>query len=113
MLRKILPAVLVSAAIVAVFCLPAMPLTAQQDKGVDLNPEEAKVQAEKNVQIANINAVRNQEVRTAVIQQIVNEETAKLMQMQAVFCDQYKLDIEKFRAGKYIYDSKTGKFSEK
>jgi len=98
----------------AMVCLVVMPAYAQEDKKeAGLSARETKAQAEKNVQIANINALRNQELRVGVLQQVLNEEGAKLMQMQAVFCDQYKLDVDKFRAGKYQYDTKTGKFAEK
>jgi len=67
----------------------------------------------KNLLAANVNAMRNQELRVAVLQQILNEEGGKLTQMQALFSDQYKLDPEKLRAGKYQFDAKTGKFTEK
>ena len=63
--------------------------------------------------ISNLNALRNQELRVAVLQQLVNEETAKLLQVQAIFSDQYKLDPDKLRAGAYTYDEKAGKFVEK
>ncbi|MFA4888787.1 MAG: hypothetical protein WC628_04350 [Candidatus Omnitrophota bacterium] len=62
--------------------------------------------------IANINGMRNAEIRVAVMQQILNEEASKLMNIQAVFCDRYKLDVDKFRKGLYIYDDKAGKFVE-
>ena len=75
--------------------------------------EQTQQQREKNVMIANINALRNQELKVAVLQQIFNEEMAKLMQMQAVFCDQYKLDLHKFRSGLYQYDEREGKFVER
>ena len=65
---------------------------------------------EKELLIANINNMRNQELRVAVLQQLLNEEVAKLRNVQAVFCDQYKLDIEKFRMGLYRYDDAKGKF---
>jgi len=69
-------------------------------------------QQEKDLLIGNINNMRNQELRVAVLQQLLNEEVAKLRNVQAVFCDQYKLDIDKFRQGLYRYDDKTGKFVE-
>lgn len=69
-------------------------------------------QQEKDALIANIVALRNEEARVVVLQQLLNEEIARLRQMQAVFCDQYKLDPEKFRNGLYRYDEKAGKFIE-
>jgi len=65
---------------------------------------------EKEFLIANINNMRNQELRVAVLQQLLNEEVGKLRNVQAVFCDAYKLDIEKFRQGLYRYDEMQGKF---
>jgi hypothetical protein len=62
--------------------------------------------------IANITAMRNAEIRVAVLQQLLAEESAKLMNIQAVFCDRYKLDVDKWRRGLYIYDDKQQKFVE-
>lgn len=67
---------------------------------------------EKKLLMSNISAMRNQDMRVIVLQQILNEESAKQIQMQAVFCDQYKLNPEKFRAGKYTVDDKTGEIKE-
>ena len=67
---------------------------------------------EKSLLVSNINAMRNQETRVTVLEQVFNEEYAKLVQMQAVFCDQYKLDPQKLRAGKYTFDDKTEEFVE-
>ncbi len=97
----------------AVFLLSVAPAFSQDKK------EEAKDQLQgpvelarqqKELLIANINNLRNQELRVAVLQQLVNEEIAKLRNMQAVFCDTYKLDVEKFRLGQYRYDDRQGKF---
>ncbi len=99
--------------VIALLCVT--PVLAKNDKG----KEEAKQPAatpvetaskEKEFLIANINNMRNQELRAAVLQQLLNEEIAKLRNSQAVFCDAYKLDIEKFRMGQYRYDDKQGKF---
>ena len=65
---------------------------------------------EKEVLVANINNLNNQQLRVAVLQQLLNEEVAKLRNIQAVFCDAYKLDIDKFRMGQYRYDERQGKF---
>ena len=81
----------------------------EQAKEAAQGPVEAARQ-EKEALIANINNMRNQELRVAVMQQILNEEVAKLRNIQAVFCDAYKLDVDKFRQGLYRYDEKTGKF---
>ena len=70
-------------------------------------------QPEKDMVVADVNALRNQEVRVSVLQQLLDEQTAKLRQMEAVFCDEYDLDLEKYRAGKYQYDVSTGNFSER
>lgn len=85
-------------------------------KSAEAKPQQALTQTDKDRQrevlIADINNMRNQELRLAVLQQIINEEVAKLRNIQAVFCDQYKLDIEKFRKGLYRYDEKQEKFVE-
>jgi len=75
--------------------------------------EVSEKEAKKDLLINNITALRNQEVRVMVLQQILNEETSKLMQVQAVFCDQYNLDVEKFRAGVYRYDAEKDEFTER
>jgi len=77
-------------------------------KAVAQTPETAK--QEKEMLIANINNMRNQELKVAVLQQLLSEQVGQLRNIQAVFCDQYKLDIEKFRNGMYQYDEKQGKF---
>lgn len=68
--------------------------------------------AEKTMLINNIQIMQNLEARVAVLQQLLNREVGDLRQMQAVFCDQYKLDIEKWRRGAYRYDDKQAKFVE-
>ncbi len=75
--------------------------------------EKTREQKEKDVLISNIIALRNKEARVAVLQQLLNEEVNSLSQMQAVFCDQYKLSPDKFRAGEYVYDEKEGKLTER
>ena len=75
--------------------------------------QKTQEEMQRDVLIANITALRNQELRVAVLQQLMDEETAQLMRMQAIFSDQYNLDTGKFRAGMYIYDEKAGKFVER
>ena len=67
---------------------------------------------QKELLITNINNMRAQEIRVAVLQQLFNEEIAKLKNLKESFCKQYKLDIEKFRKGLYRYDDVQGKFVE-
>ena len=74
--------------------------------------ESDAAKQEKEVLIANINNMRNQELKVAVLQQVLTEAVGQLRQVQAVFCDQYKLDPEKWRKGEYRYDEKLGKFIE-
>ena len=73
---------------------------------------ERRAQSEKDILVANINALRNQRTRVTVLQQLLDEATAKLPEMEAVFCDHYNLDLDKYRAGKYRYDANTGKLTE-
>lgn len=75
--------------------------------------EKTREQKEKDVLISNIIALRNKEARVAVLQQLLNEEVNSLSQMQAVFCDQYKLNPDKFRAGEYVYNEQEGKLIER
>lgn len=86
---------------------------AENTASQEATQEQVTKQQERDMLIANINALRNQEVRVAVLQQLLNEEIARLRQVQAVFCDQYKLDPEKFRTGLYIYDETQEKFIER
>jgi flagellar biosynthesis protein FliP len=81
-------------------------------ESVQVPTEQDFARQQKELLVANINNMRNQELRVAVLQQLLNEEIAKLRNIQAVFCDQYQLDIEKFRKGLYRYDEKEGKFVE-
>lgn len=60
----------------------------------------------------DLGLMQNQEVRVIVLQQLLNREAADLRQSQAVFCDTYKLDVEKWRKGLYRYDEKQAKFIE-
>lgn len=75
--------------------------------------QRTQEQQQRDVLIANLTALRNQELRVAVLQQLIDEETAQLMRMQAIFSDQYNLDANKLRAGMYIYDDQAGKFVER
>lgn len=77
------------------------------------SPEEQQLEREKNILIANFNAMSNQELTVNVLQQLLNREIMELKRMQAVFCDQYKLNPEKWRQGLYEYDAASGKFLEK
>ena len=67
---------------------------------------------EREVLITDITNLRNQDLRVAVLDQLLNEEIAKLRDVQTAFCSKYKLDVEKFRQGLYRYDDKQGKFIE-
>ena len=62
---------------------------------------------------AQLQELDNNQARVIVLQQLFNEEAAKLRQQQLLFCDIYKLDVEKWRQGFYQYDSNQGKFVEK
>ena len=75
--------------------------------------KEQQQEREKNILIANINAMRNQEVTVNVLQQLLNRELTELRRMQAVFCDQYGLSVDKWRQGLYEYNAGKGKFVEK
>lgn len=91
-----------------------LPAWAEEEKKEEKKVEmETGVQSEKDLLVGNINALQNQKMRVTVLQQLLNEATANLRQMEAVFCDHYNLVPEKYRAGKYQYNADTGEFSER
>lgn len=67
---------------------------------------------EKQLLANNFAMLGNQQARVVVLQQLLNREVADLRSMEAVFCDQYKLDPEKWRKGGYRWDEKSWKFLE-
>ncbi len=73
-----------------------------------LSPQD---QAKQQV-VNDLAVMQNVELRVIVLQQVLNREVAELRQVQAVFCDAYKLDVEKWRKGLYRYDEKQSKFIE-
>ena len=75
--------------------------------------KQQQLEQQKNILIANINAMRNQEITANVLQQLLNREVTELRRMQAVFCDQYGLNPDKWRQGLYEYDVNKGSFIEK
>lgn len=98
---------------VALLCVQA-PLLAK-DKGATQKGQAAAMDPVKQKQealIGNINVMRNQELKVAVLQQLFNEEVEKLKNFQTAFCNEYKLDVDKFRKGLYRYDEKQSKFVE-
>ena len=74
---------------------------------------QQQLEQQKNILIANINAMRNQEITANVLQQLLNREITELRRMQAVFCDQYGLNPDKWRQGIYEYNVNKGSFIEK
>lgn len=60
----------------------------------------------------NIGALNFQEVTVQILAAQYQKELNNLQQMQAVFCDTYKLDVTKFRQGRYRFDEKQAKFVE-
>lgn len=93
--------------------LSAAPAFAKENPQVksSLTGPVEEVRQERESLVANINNLRTQEMRVAVLQQLFNEEVTKLRSMQAAFCEKYKLDLDKFRLGLYRYDEAQGKFS--
>lgn len=78
--------------------------------------KEAPVDAQKQALVQqvkqNLAALSYQEATAAVLGAQYQKELNNLQQMQAVFCDNHKLDVAKFRQGKYRFDEKEGKFVE-
>lgn len=60
----------------------------------------------------NIGALNLQEVTVQILAAQYQKELNNLQQMQAVFCDTYKLDVTKFRQRGYRFDEKQAKFVE-
>ncbi len=58
----------------------------------------------------NISKIRNQEIVVQVLAGQYNKELAELRKMEAIFCDIFKLDLEKWRKGEYL---KQEKFDDK
>ena len=88
------------------------PAANQQSLAAMQSSQMTQANQEKDILIANINNMRNQEIRATVLQQLLNEEIAKLRNLQALFCDRYQLNVDKFRQGLYRYDEQQGKFVE-
>ncbi|MFH1798846.1 MAG: hypothetical protein ABH844_05910 [Candidatus Omnitrophota bacterium] len=95
------------------FCLVVVCGMAMSTVSFAQDVEKTQAQKEKDVLVSNIIALRNKEARVAVLQQLLSEEFNSLSQMQAVFCDRYKLTPDKFRAGEYVYNEEEGKLVEK
>jgi len=76
-------------------------------------PRNDEVTQKKQILANNFAALQNQQARVIVLQQLLNRETGDLRQMEALFCDNYNLDVEKWREGIYLYDDKAGEFVEK
>ncbi|OGX46532.1 MAG: hypothetical protein A3G38_04640 [Omnitrophica WOR_2 bacterium RIFCSPLOWO2_12_FULL_51_8] len=66
----------------------------------------------KQALMNDVNSIRTFELRVAILQQLLNEEVAKLRGSEESFCGKYKLNVEKFRKGLYRYDDALGKFVE-
>ncbi|MBL7071973.1 MAG: hypothetical protein ISS26_07395 [Candidatus Omnitrophica bacterium] len=96
---------LTCAIVLFVICSASGVIFAQEQKSAE--------QGQRDLLIANITALRNQELRVAILEQLMDEERAQLLRMQAIFSDQYDLDTDKFRSGMYIYDDKVGQFVER
>lgn len=94
-------------------CLTVLVLAACAAGSVVSAQEKGETDAQRDALINNLNSMRNQEIKVAILQQLLNDESAKLLQMQAIFSDQYNLVPEKLRSGMYTYDQKEGRFIEK
>lgn len=57
-------------------------------------------------------ALNLQGVTVQVLAMQYQKEMNNLQQMQTVFCEAHKLDVAKFRQGKYRYNEKEGQFVE-
>ncbi len=89
-------------------------LLAAEEKKAAAPPAQTEEQRKAFIQQVKSNAaaMNLEEVTVQVLGMQYQKELANLQQMQAVFCDSYKLDVTKFRQGRYRFDEKTGKFNE-
>jgi len=104
-----------------IWCLAALAVVGMLTGSV-LDAQEAAVTEDEAAQEAlkqqiqilktNIAAMRAKQARVAILKQLLDEELSDLRQMQAVFCDQYNLDINKFRAGLYRFNEEKAAFEE-
>jgi hypothetical protein len=102
-----------------VFCVTALALICA---GAALAKDEKRPQAQTAAPAANpkerealatsIINLQAQVLRVNVLQQLLNEETAKLRSTETAFAKQHKLDVEKLRQGLYVFDAQQGKFIE-
>lgn len=83
-----------------------------QSPAAQLNTQTGTKEEKKQALINNFNIMRNQELRVILLQQMLNEEAAKLRNLQEQFCRLYNLDIQKLRQGIYRYDEAQEKFVE-
>ncbi len=83
-----------------------------QGPSAQLNAQAGTKEEKKQALINNFNIMRNQELRVILLQQMLNEEAAKLGNLQEQFCRLYNLDIQKLRQGLYRYDEAQEKFVE-
>jgi len=110
---------IILALVLALFCVQAPVLAKDEPKAKPAvaQPGQAAAQVDpaqqkKDILAGNINFMRSQQIRVAVLQQVFNEEVDKLKNVEEAFCKEYKLDVDKFRKGLYRYDEKQEKFIE-
>ncbi len=102
---------LVIAAILSI----GLPAVWAQDVSAAQTDEQAQQeQLKKQMDILrnNVAALQGKQARVAVLRQLLEEELSDLRQMQAVFCDQYNLNPDKFRAGLYRFNEELNRFEE-
>jgi hypothetical protein len=88
-------------------------LAAREEK----KPQAASQAASQNTKerealATSIINLQTQVLRVNVLQQLLNEEAAKLRTTEAAFAKQNKLDVEKLRQGLYVFDAQQGKVIE-
>ena len=102
------------AIVICVFAIVAMASVVYAQAKAPATPQATSpADQAKQTLVNNFSALQNQEARVIVLQQLMNREIGELRQMQAVFCDQYSLNLDRWRNGGYQYDMKEGKFIER
>ncbi|MBU0650297.1 hypothetical protein KKC59_00140 [bacterium] len=80
----------------------------KEDKKEEVMPEKIEMKMLEQ----NIGNLRSQEIVVQVLANQYNKELAELRKMEAVFCDVYKLDVNLWRTGKYVWDQEVSNFVE-
>lgn len=92
--------------------IPADPVASPALSGEPVAEPEFKVLPVK-VNLKDLEVIRLIQAKIAVLKSVVQEQEEGFRREQAVFADRYGLDLGRLRAGKYLFDLKTGGVRER